>query len=84
MVGTLEELAGLKFGCIYADPPWQYGNQATRAVLPAVGQVKKIDFFVSDVPFDLKPSWAVAARKAGRPLARTPSNYDSLRPFTAH
>lgn len=25
------ELAGCKFGCIYADPPWQYGNQATRA-----------------------------------------------------
>lgn len=22
---------GKKFGCIYADPPWQYGNQATRA-----------------------------------------------------
>lgn len=20
-----------KFGCVYADPPWQYGNQATRA-----------------------------------------------------
>lgn len=23
--------AGLRFGCIYADPPWKYGNQATRA-----------------------------------------------------
>lgn len=22
---------GTKFGCIYADPPWQYGNQGTRA-----------------------------------------------------
>lgn len=22
---------GKKFACIYADPPWQYGNQATRA-----------------------------------------------------
>lgn len=22
---------GVKFGCIYADPPWQYGNQGTRA-----------------------------------------------------
>lgn len=22
---------GQKFGCIYADPPWRYGNQATRA-----------------------------------------------------
>ena len=20
-----------KFGCVYADPPWRYGNQATRA-----------------------------------------------------
>src|SRR5690606_24138432 len=24
-------VAGKKFGCIYADPAWQYGNQATRA-----------------------------------------------------
>jgi N6-adenosine-specific RNA methylase IME4 len=31
VVRTLEELAGEKFGCIYADPPWQYGNQSTRA-----------------------------------------------------
>lgn len=23
--------AGIRFGCIYADPPWQYGNQGTRA-----------------------------------------------------
>jgi N6-adenosine-specific RNA methylase IME4 len=23
--------AGRRFGCIYADPPWRYGNQATRA-----------------------------------------------------
>lgn len=23
--------AGMKFGSIYADPPWQYGNQATRS-----------------------------------------------------
>lgn len=23
--------AGNRFGCIYVDPPWQYGNQATRA-----------------------------------------------------
>lgn len=22
---------GRRFGCIYADPPWQYGNQGTRA-----------------------------------------------------
>jgi N6-adenosine-specific RNA methylase IME4 len=22
--------AGRRFGCIYADPPWRYGNQATR------------------------------------------------------
>lgn len=22
---------GRKFSCIYADPPWQYGNQSTRA-----------------------------------------------------
>lgn len=30
---SLESLiaAGEKFGTIYADPPWQYGNQSTRA-----------------------------------------------------
>lgn len=32
---TVEDLstlsAGEKFGCIYADPPWGYSNQATRA-----------------------------------------------------
>ena len=30
-VGELDELSGKKFGTIYADPPWQYGNQSTRA-----------------------------------------------------
>jgi len=31
-VADLHALAssGQKFGCIYADPPWQYGNQGTR------------------------------------------------------
>lgn len=33
---TVEDLtrlvdAGQRYGCIYADPPWQYGNQGTRA-----------------------------------------------------
>lgn len=31
VVASLDELSGQKFGTIYADPPWQYGNQATRA-----------------------------------------------------
>lgn len=31
VVLSLDELAGEKFGTIYADPPWKYGNQATRA-----------------------------------------------------
>lgn len=32
-INSLEPLitAGRKFGCVYADPPWKYGNQATRA-----------------------------------------------------
>jgi N6-adenosine-specific RNA methylase IME4 len=32
-VQHLEELVakGRRFGCIYADPPWLYGNQGTRA-----------------------------------------------------
>lgn len=32
-VTRLEQLLerGMSFGTIYADPPWQYGNQATRA-----------------------------------------------------
>ena len=31
VVSSLHELSGEKFGTIYADPPWQYGNQGTRA-----------------------------------------------------
>jgi len=31
VVRTLAELDGKRFACIYADPPWQYGNQRTRA-----------------------------------------------------
>lgn len=30
-VADLQSLSGRKFGCIYADPPWQYDNQGTRA-----------------------------------------------------
>jgi N6-adenosine-specific RNA methylase IME4 len=30
-VSGLSELEGKQFGCVYADPPWQYGNQSTRA-----------------------------------------------------
>lgn len=31
IVTDIDALAGKTFGTIYADPPWQYGNQATRA-----------------------------------------------------
>lgn len=31
VVASLEELEGQQFGTIYADPPWKYGNQGTRA-----------------------------------------------------
>ena len=31
VAADLAELAGQQFGCIYADPPWQYSNQGTRA-----------------------------------------------------
>lgn len=30
-VSTLDDLPRSHYGCIYADPPWQYGNQGTRA-----------------------------------------------------
>lgn len=30
-VDSLAKLAGQTFGTIYADPPWSYGNQGTRA-----------------------------------------------------
>ena len=30
-VESISDLSGEKFGCIYADPPWAYSNQATRA-----------------------------------------------------
>jgi N6-adenosine-specific RNA methylase IME4 len=29
--GSLADLPKRHFGCVYADPPWQYGNQGTRA-----------------------------------------------------
>ncbi len=34
---TLQEFIdkGMKFGTIYADPPWRYGNQGTRCIEPA-------------------------------------------------
>lgn len=31
IISDLSEVAGQKFACIYADPPWKYGNQSTRA-----------------------------------------------------
>lgn len=31
LTDDLSTLAGQRFGTIYADPPWAYGNQATRA-----------------------------------------------------
>jgi N6-adenosine-specific RNA methylase IME4 len=31
IAASLDEISGERFGCIYADPPWQYGNQSTRA-----------------------------------------------------
>jgi N6-adenosine-specific RNA methylase IME4 len=30
-VKSLDNLPRSHFGCVYADPPWQYGNQGTRA-----------------------------------------------------
>lgn len=30
VVPDFSHLSGQKFGCIYADPPWKYGNQSTR------------------------------------------------------
>jgi N6-adenosine-specific RNA methylase IME4 len=30
-VTSLDALPQNHFGCVYADPPWQYGNQGTRA-----------------------------------------------------
>lgn len=30
-VVSFDDLAGRKFGTVYADPPWKYGNQGTRA-----------------------------------------------------
>ena len=31
IVMDFDALDGMKFGCIYADPPWRYSNQGTRA-----------------------------------------------------
>ena len=30
VIGSLSEVEGQTFGCIYADPPWSYSNQGTR------------------------------------------------------
>jgi N6-adenosine-specific RNA methylase IME4 len=30
-VSSIDDLPRNHFGCIYADPPWKYGNQGTRA-----------------------------------------------------
>lgn len=43
-LGTLGEVPrGQKFGCIYADPPWKYGNQSTRAATDNHYQTMGID-----------------------------------------
>lgn len=34
---------GVKFGTIYADPPWQYGNQATRSATDTVYATMSMD-----------------------------------------
>lgn len=60
---TVEDLEGLaesgrEFGCVYADPPWQYGNQATRA---------STDNHYVTMPFDeiaALPIEAMAAEKS--------------------
>lgn len=39
----LSELAGYSFGCIYADPPWKYGNQGTRAATDNHYQTMSLD-----------------------------------------
>lgn len=31
VISDLSAIAGKQFGTIYADPPWKYGNQSTRA-----------------------------------------------------
>ncbi len=28
---NFDELLGQRYGCVYADPPWRYGNQGTRS-----------------------------------------------------
>jgi N6-adenosine-specific RNA methylase IME4 len=42
-VTDLDDLAGEQFGCIYADPPWQYGNQSTRAATDNHYQTMTVD-----------------------------------------
>lgn len=35
--------AGERFGTIYADPPWRYGNQATRSATDTVYETMTVD-----------------------------------------
>jgi N6-adenosine-specific RNA methylase IME4 len=36
IIADLSEVAGQKFGTIYADPPWAYDNKATRANVDSI------------------------------------------------
>jgi N6-adenosine-specific RNA methylase IME4 len=42
-VSDLSELDGEQYGTIYADPPWQYGNQSTRAATDNHYQTMTVD-----------------------------------------
>jgi N6-adenosine-specific RNA methylase IME4/predicted transcriptional regulator len=48
-VGDLEELAasGQKFGTVYADPPWPYDNQVTRASTDNHYETKTVEWIAA-------------------------------------
>jgi N6-adenosine-specific RNA methylase IME4 len=51
-VSELQKLIddGRRFGTIYADPPWPYGNQATRAATGRHYKVTSIEWLMNELP----------------------------------
>lgn len=53
IVEDLNQLAGQEFGCIYADPPWKYNNQGTRAATSNHYQTMTVDEIAAEPVSDL-------------------------------
>lgn len=59
LCGNLHELAesGLKFHAIYADPPWKYGNQSTRAATDDHYPTMTVEQICAEPVIELADEW---------------------------